>query len=128
MKFLSQEILVRILFAFTVLSVLAAVLPAVRSIEPRRINSIAFENSMNDPIDIPPLVLRIKQCPTLIQTRSYWHEDYTPRVPFYRPLSLTWFWMEYHLLGEPLWKWEIVSVLPSPGVLHPIWDLCAENY
>jgi hypothetical protein len=64
-----------------------------------------------DNFDIPPLILRTSQCTTFIQTRSYWHEDYTPKIAFYRPLSLTWFWFEYHHFGPNNYSsWTAVSL------------------
>jgi hypothetical protein len=64
-----------------------------------------------DNYDIPPLLLRARQCTSFIQTRSYWHEDYTPGIPFYRPLSLTWFWIEYHAFTPYHYnRWIAVSI------------------
>ncbi len=69
-----------------------------------------------DTDDIPPLLLRTSQCKTLLQTRSYWHENYTPGIVYYRPLSLTWFWIQYQIFGaNDFTGWISISI-----VLHLI--------
>jgi hypothetical protein len=77
-----------------------------------------------DYIDVPPLLLRINQCKTFVQTRSYWHEDYTPSVPFYRPLSLTWFWLESHAFGQDHFnRWVAVSIIINLVFCTLLWSL-----
>jgi hypothetical protein len=74
-------------------------------------DAICAAHYANDTDDIPPLLLRAGQCRTFLQTRSYWHENYTPGITYYRPLSLTFFWIQYHLFGTTYFnRWVMVSV------------------
>jgi hypothetical protein len=65
-----------------------------------------------DLIDVPPLMARVEQCKTFSQTISFWTNDYTPGVPFYRPLSLTCFWLQYQAFGcDHFNRWLLVSIV-----------------
>jgi hypothetical protein len=104
---------IRLLFLFTVVSILTADYAQFSSefIGPGH-DAYTANIFVGDDYDIPPLLLRAHQCTSIIQTRSYWHEDYTPGIPFYRPLSLTWFWAEYHAFSSHYYnRWTVVSIV-----------------
>jgi hypothetical protein len=97
---------------FTILSILWSNYAAWNSefIGPQH-NAYTAAIFRQDNYDIPPLVLRMQQARTFDGTKSYWHEDYTPGVPFYRPLSLTWFWLQYQWIGTDRYNgWIAVSI------------------
>jgi hypothetical protein len=74
-------------------------------------DAVVQQSYARDYKDIPPLLHRISECKTILQMSSYWHEDYTKSVPFYRPMSLTWYWLEYHALGADHFnRWDVVSI------------------
>jgi hypothetical protein len=107
-----KVIALRSLLAFTIVTVLAAAIAQHRAeYFGSGHEAYAASSYAHDTDDIPPLLLRITECTTLLQTRSYWHEDYTPGITFYRPLSLTWFWFEAHILGlQHFGQWDIISI------------------
>ena len=107
-----RRAIIPVLLAITALSMIASNYVAFRPdfVGPGHRAHLAKRIS-RDLIDVPPLLLRTSQCSTFIQTRSYWHENYTPNVPFYRPLTLTWFWLEFHILGDYDYRgWILVSI------------------
>jgi hypothetical protein len=102
----------RLLLVFTFLSVAANNIGLFENefVGPNHVakTEVFFQS---DRIDVPPILQRASQCTTFLQTRSYWHEDYTPGVPFYRPLSLTAYWLEYHAFGAHHFsRWTLVTV------------------
>lgn len=64
-----------------------------------------------DPIDMGFLVPGIKSKPTFLSTFGWWHETWAGTVPFWRPLTSQFFWLEYHFFGfDHLDKWQWVGI------------------
>ena len=79
-------------------------------------STIALNAEIGMDWDVPPLVGRINQCPTFSSTSVYWQEEYTADTPFYRPLSLTWFWLQSRLLGLGQYSHWMVTTLVMRAV------------
>jgi hypothetical protein len=66
----------------------------------------------SDIVDVPPLLQRLSACRSIENLPMFWHGYYTIGTPFYRPLSLTALWLEYHFLGTSHYeRWLAVSIV-----------------
>lgn len=64
-----------------------------------------------DPIDMTLLVRGIRSKPTFLSTFAWWHQDWAGIVPFWRPLTSQFFWLEYRFFGfDHLDKWQWVGI------------------
>jgi hypothetical protein len=64
-----------------------------------------------DAIDMGLLVKGISAKPTFLSTFGWWHETWAGIVPFWRPLTSQFFWLENHFFGfDRLDRWQWVGI------------------